>query len=272
MGKKRFRKIIKENRWVKYIPNILTICNSLCGFSAILFTLTIYESDSKSMVLAISAWIILIAMVFDALDGVAARFFNAASMHGMQMDSLADMVTFGMAPATVVAIMAKTLRDFQPGQYKYVWLMCGIYIACAALRLATYNVHAILEKKSDGKFTGLPSPGAAAAVCSIILYYNFAVNNKLNYAAYILYFLPFYTAFLGIMMVAPIKYVHAGKWLQSVRRNKQRLLILITMIIGIIIRPQLVTVAIINLYIISGPILTLSEILIPKKSKLRKSQ
>ncbi len=255
--KKKMKTFLDNNPWLKLIPNFLTICNSLCGFSAILYTLHVYdEPKQQSAVLAISAWIILGAMVFDALDGFTARILNATSMHGAQMDSLADMVTFGVAPATIVAIMAHHLRDLESYQYIVVWLMSAIYIACAALRLATYNVHAILEKKSDGKFSGLPSPGAAAAICSIIIYYNYAMQNN-NNSEFILKGLPIYTAFMGLMMVAPVKYVHAGKWLQSVRRNKKRLALLILIIISLILYPQLSTVLIINLYIISGPIGTL---------------
>ena len=111
--KRRFRDMLQANKWLKYVPNSLTLCNSLCGFLAILITLRAYEARTVEDSLTVffsCAVIICCAMIFDSLDGLAARIFNAASMHGVQMDSLADMVTFGVAPATLVAIMTHSLR------------------------------------------------------------------------------------------------------------------------------------------------------------------
>lgn len=252
--KKNFRRLLEHNRWLKMLPNALTLCNSLCGFGAILYTLHVYDADKMpELVLATSAWIILFAMIFDALDGFAARIFNAASMHGMQMDSLADMLTFGAAPAVVVAVMAHHLRSMQPYQYFIVWAFCAIYMGCAALRLATYNVHAIVEKKSGNKFTGLPSPGAAAAVCSMVILYG----ARQGEAEQIVKILPFYAAVLGLLMVSKIPYIHIGKWLFSVRRNKERLFILFVTFSAIYYFDVVALVFVINVYVLSGPLLAL---------------
>jgi CDP-diacylglycerol--serine O-phosphatidyltransferase len=134
--KSHFRAIVERNGWLKAIPNALTLCNSLCGFAAILYTLLVYDtalSAEKGIeeILAVSAWMILFAMVFDALDGFAARIFNAASLHGVQMDSLADMVTFGVAPATLVAVMAHSMHEYRPHQFLGIWFLCAIYLGCA---------------------------------------------------------------------------------------------------------------------------------------------
>ncbi len=268
--KRKFKEMIENNRWLKKVPNTLTICNSLCGFGAIINTLHVYTSQgAPEAVLALSAWIILAAMIFDALDGFTARIFNAASMHGMQMDSLADMVTFGLSPAVVVAIMAHKLSDKISYDYSIVWILCGVYIGCAALRLATYNVHAMQEKKCDGKFYGLPSPGAAAAVCSIVIFYS----NRDGEVTQLVPFLPIYAAFLGIMMVSKIQYTHIGKWIQGSKRHKWRFVLIIAVLLCLIWQPiqvlllrkamedtwvpQLFLAGIINLYVISGPIYTL---------------
>ena len=211
--KRNFKKLLEDNKWLKKVPNTLTICNSLCGFMAILYTLQVYESPKlPEAVLATSAWIILFAMIFDALDGFAARIFNAASLHGLQMDSLADMVTFGVAPVVVVAVMAHSLREMSPYQYFVVCALCSLYIGCAALRLATYNVHAILEKKNGDKFSGLPSPGAAAGICSLVILYG----TKEDEIRQIVSILPFYAATLGLLMVSNVQYGHAAKWMLSV--------------------------------------------------------
>ncbi len=247
---------IKPNRWLKCVPNALTLCNSLCGFAAILYTLRAYEkyynSNNALSVFAISAILICCAMIFDAFDGFAARLFHASSMHGLQMDSLADMVTFGVAPASLVAIMAHSLRDWDlnRSQELLIYVLCSVYLGGAALRLATYNVHAILEKKSDEQFSGLPSPGAAAAICVVVVF-AYKTNIGLKQLAVIL---PYYAAVLGLLMVSPIPYVHAAKWLMSMGRNRRRAILFVIMLVAIGIFQIHALVTIIILYVLSGPV------------------
>lgn len=252
--KRNFRALLENNKWLKKVPNLLTICNSLCGFGAMLYTLHVYDKRIDAYtyeILAVSAWLVLFAMIFDMLDGFAARLFNAASMHGIQMDSLADMVTFGVAPAVIVAVMAHSLRvEMRPFQYFLVWGFCAIYIGCAASRLATYNVHAMLEKKSGEKFSGLPSPGAAAAICSLVIFYG----SEEGEISQIVSILPFYAAVLGVLMVSSIPYLHAGRWLMSVRRNRKRLFVLFVILIAMYFSPFLVVVLVVNIYVASGPV------------------
>ena len=252
--KKQFKGLIDRNRWFKSVPNALTLCNSICGFGAVVYTLGVYSSPrGVTDVFAISAWIILFAMVFDALDGFAARIFNAASMKGIQMDSLADMVTFGMAPATIVAIMAHHLELMPNWQYLVTCALAAVYLGGAALRLATYNVHAMLEKKSSDKFAGLPTPGAAAAICSIVIFCN-ADARSVNYLSV---GLPIYAAILGLLMVSSIPYTHVGKWLFSIRRNRQRLVLFLVLFLVVCMFRIAALAVLINLYILSGPVMAL---------------
>lgn len=256
--RRNFKQLIENNWWLKKLPTTLTIGNSLCGFGAILYCFHAYttplgEKDIAPKILAFSACIILAAMIFDALDGFAARLFNAASMHGMQMDSLADMVTFGVAPAVIVSVMAHRLRGLQGNAYYFVLLMSAIYLGCAALRLATYNVHAILEKKSSDKFQGLPSPGAAAAICSLVIFFSCSKTEH----DFIVYYLPIYTGFLGLLMVSTIKYIHIGKWLVTCRRNNRRLVGLLVYLVLLFFYPALIAVISINAYVLLGPVSTI---------------
>ena len=263
--KRKFKALIEKNKWIKAVPNSLTLCNSLCGFASILITLQAYkytgDNAAVASVFAWSAGMILFAMVFDALDGFAARILNAASMHGLQMDSLSDMVTFGVAPATLVAVMTHSMRHLDTlRQYIPVCILCAIYLGCAALRLATYNVHAILEKKSGENFSGLPSPGAAAAICSLVLFTAIR-DGKVDR---LIQYLPVYAAFLGFLMVSSIPYVHGAKWIISTKRNKKRLFILIlTLSIwfgsSFVCNPLVVPVILINAYIFWGPLAFLAS-------------
>ena len=253
-------------RFLICIPNFLTLCNSLCGFAAILYSLSVYEHAAKadnSMVvldvLSSCAWIILFAMVFDALDGFVARLLNASSLHGLQMDSLADMVTFGLAPAVITAIMTHWLTLNKGSWFSsavVTYILCAVYVGCAALRLATYNVHALLEKKSSDLFTGLPSPGAAAGVCSVVLVWEFFYDKLQPLAIW----LPVYAAVLGLLMVSPIPYFHVGKYLASLKRRPKRGF-LVALIIVIIIAAKLPgLVVLLNLYIFSAPVIWLYKI------------
>ncbi|OQA85538.1 MAG: CDP-alcohol phosphatidyltransferase [Lentisphaerae bacterium ADurb.Bin242] len=262
--KQHFRDLLARNRWLKWVPNALTLGNSLCGFAAILYTLQVYEkmmyrdgAAGIENIFAISAGMILCAMVFDAFDGYAARLLNAASIHGIQMDSLADMVTFGVAPAAVVAVMAHALNSLRPTQFVVVWCLCAVYLGCAALRLAKYNVHAMLEKKSSEKFSGLPSPGAAAAICSVIIFY--AVEGSEKHSMHrMVAFLPYYAAVLGLLMVSEIPYQHFGKWIFSIPRHKKRLLIVSVVLIAACYETAWTALILINGYVIWAPLATIA--------------
>ena len=268
--------VIKHSLWYKKIPTLLTICNSICGFAAILHTLTAYEKalvgnslnnktfssvafvNNLPSILAVSAWLILFAMIFDALDGWAARKLNATSLHGMQMDSLADMVTFGVAPAVVVAVNAhaRAFEFHDEGTiYLWVWFSLFIYIGCAALRLALYNVHAMEDKKSEG-FSGLPSPGAAAAICSIFILGNHPDNLIPPEAmTWILgVFLPIYAGVLGVLMNSTIPYPHMGKWLFSAKNRNRKLVVLSVLGIFMFFDPKLTCAVTITAYVIGGPL------------------
>jgi len=245
--RRNFKGFVERNRWLKAVPNTLTVCNSLCGFLAIVNTLQVYNRHTQpEYVFVISSIMILGAMVFDALDGFAARIFNAASLKGIQMDSLADMVTFGVAPAVLVCVMAHKYSLTIYG-YPMAWIFCAVYIAGAAHRLARYNVTTMTEKKSSHGFTGLPTPGGAAAICSIVF---LVCSSKIDPHHQYVRILPFYACILGLLFVSNIKYAHFAKWLPTVRRNKLRMALVIMILIIIVLRPSVGVAVVVNGYVI----------------------
>lgn len=273
MNRKKLSEKVKSQKLLKYVPNFLTLCNCTCGFIAILYMLQVYEKSTVSplSVFAVSAWIILFAMIFDMLDGFAARIFNAASMHGMQMDSLADMVTFGVAPATICAIMSHKLRG-DDHIYILVYILCALYMGGAALRLATYNVKAMTEKKSsgNGKFSGLPSPGAAAGVCSLAMllnYLNIHYGDECPMMPRFATYIPIYATILGGLMVSTIPYPHMGKWFFSIWRNPKRLALFVAVITVICVLRSVGLFILINAYIFSSPIAYFWRKIFPKKGQ-----
>ena len=269
--KKRSKILQSQAHFLKYIPNTLTLCNSLCGFAAILYMIQTYKAAPSAAVdiFYVASWVIFFAMIFDVFDGLAARLLNAASLHGIQMDSLSDMVTFGVTPAIMTALFAECSFDWAPGTYWQIgiYLLCSVYLGGAALRLATYNVHATLKTKSSSdRFSGLPSPGAAAALCMAVLYLKsrFGANEEMLKLAG--RYLPFLAAFLGLMMTSKVPYIHAGKWLMSIRRNRKKMpLVLVAIAILICFRMDGLAF-LTGAYIISGPVLLLFETRYGKKS------
>jgi len=266
--KRRLKEFAQQAKILKWVPNTLTLCNSLCGFAAILYMLKVFNCCGDTMatridVFCVSSWIILFAMLFDATDGFAARLFNAASLTGLQMDSLSDMVTFGVAPALLVAVFARTMGGLSQGQTLFVYGCCAVYLSGAALRLAIYNVHAMVEHKSSDTFSGLPSPGAAAAVCCVVLGAKY-FDGSWNFLAFAL---PCYAAVLGLLMVSGIPYTHMAKWCFAARHRPGRILLILVAFFLVAMFQIPAVAALITLYILSGPALLLWHWLANRKNK-----
>lgn len=142
----------KRRKGIYILPNLFTLANLFGGFYAIIMAM-----NGRYDLAAIG---IFVAMVLDSLDGRIARMTNTQSAFGEQMDSLADMVSFGAAPALVGYIWALTSLG------RWGWIGAFVYCACAALRLARFNVNTgVVDKRF---FQGLPSPAAAALVAGFV--------------------------------------------------------------------------------------------------------
>ena len=183
---------------MKHIPNIITSLNLASGFTAIVFIL---NGDPLT-----ACWIILAAMVFDFLDGFASRLLNAYSELGKELDSLADLVSFGTAPGLIIYnLLADSVRTSVdtslPGMVNLMFVgVSALMPVCAGLRLARFNIDPLPKTY----FRGLPSPANALAVISLILaarYGNSEVINELimSPSAIILYSLA-----LSLLMVTHI--------------------------------------------------------------------
>ena len=143
-------------RGIYLIPNLLTTCNLIAGFYCLV---SAYHGKFEHAAFAIVA-----AGIFDILDGRVARAIGGGSRFGVEYDSLADLVSFGVAPAFLMYSWA--LESFG----RIGWVAACLYMICAALRLARYNVSQEDPTTKAAGFTGLPSPGAAGMICSIVLF------------------------------------------------------------------------------------------------------
>jgi CDP-diacylglycerol--serine O-phosphatidyltransferase len=152
---------------IAIIPTLLTLGNAACGFAAIAIASKTETPAETGSNLAISGWLIFGAMICDALDGYLARISKSASDFGMQLDSLCDAVSFGVAPAFLLIRMGPGWE--MPHLHQMLYMIAGLYMVCALLRLARFNVQSNLDPAGGKRFRGLPSPGAAGCLASLAI-------------------------------------------------------------------------------------------------------
>src|SRR3954447_2836676 len=191
-------------RSVYFLPSMATLGNAICGFGAMYvaaFDLSNVGTDPWAKWLlahkfVAAAYLIFVAMVFDALDGRLARFTRHTTDFGGQLDSLADVVSFGAAPAFIALLLFKKEGPELPFMVtRMIWAIGTLYFSCAAIRLARFNVSNEHGEQHHFSFLGLPSPGAAAAVVAFILMqqdlkYDVATNWSRAISDACIYLLP----------------------------------------------------------------------------------
>lgn len=155
-------------RKVAIIPTLLTLGNAVCGFAAIAYASKIDHTEASEFYFAVSGWLIMAAMVFDVLDGYVARLSRTASKFGGELDSLCDGISFGLAPAFLLMRMGPGWEP-RPLLHQALAGIAGLYMVCALLRLARFNVENTPDPASHKRFRGLPSPGAAGCLASLAI-------------------------------------------------------------------------------------------------------
>ena len=176
---------MEPKRGIHILPSLFTTGNVFCGFYA--FVAVLNEQFYYA------AWAIAIGMIFDGLDGRIARLTKTTSAFGEQYDSLADIITFGMAPAFLA--YSWVLKPFG----RLGWMAAFLFLLCAALRLARFNV--TKPETRSQHFIGLPSPAAAVVVASIVIAFEDLFATRMN--PFIMVMVVYTLAFL---MVSNIKY------------------------------------------------------------------
>jgi len=196
----------EHNPKIYLLPNLMTAGNLFCGFAA---TLKIVQGaliqwsnpDAAAELFHAAVWFILGACIFDVLDGRLARLGGQDSAFGREFDSLADIVSFGVAPALMVYRIV--LIDFP----RLGWLVAFVYLVCGALRLARYNCVSAAGEAGDGKaFTGFPIPAAAGLIASITLFMLWWLGERDHLIGTWKWVLPPLMIFLSIMMFSRLSY------------------------------------------------------------------
>lgn len=277
---------------IAVLPALFTLGNLICGFFAIVVaarvetptspeiptTAAIAPAGPVSMLsrldksdpvhnCMLSGWLIFLAMVFDALDGQVARLTRVTSDFGAQLDSLCDVVTFGVAPAFLLVKMCPT-HTFEHSQR--VWIMAATYAACAALRLARFNAET--EEDDDHLyFTGLPSPAAAAAIAGFaIFFYSLRTESSSLQSAesidkFVQTVLPFFGLVIAALMVSRLPYPHVVNQLFRGQRSMGHLVGIIFAIM-LVMTMRYYAVPIIGVaFALSGPVLFVWKTYIQRK-------
>lgn len=190
---------------VYFLPNLMTGGNLFCGFVALT---KIVEADAAApdfnATIRHALFFILFACIFDMLDGRVARWGGHESPFGREFDSLADLISFGAAPAFLVHRIV--LKEVFIRHQEIGWFIASIYLICGALRLARFNCLSAMPGAGGSKeFLGFPIPAAAGLVASLTLFLMWWDDRDLTFGRW-RYALPIIMLFLSVMMISDVKY------------------------------------------------------------------
>ncbi len=190
---------------IYFLPNLMTAGNLFCGFLALT---KIVEADPAldnfNHTIHTALFLILLACIFDLLDGRVARMGGNESPFGREFDSLADIISFGAAPAFLVhrIVLAGVFVEHP----QFGWFIASVYLICGAFRLARFNCLAAMSGGGGGKeFLGFPIPAAAGLVASLTLLLLWVEEKGFSESKW-RYLLPVIMVFLSAMMVSEVKY------------------------------------------------------------------
>jgi CDP-diacylglycerol--serine O-phosphatidyltransferase len=194
------------------LPSLFTLANMLCGFAAILVSIRGQYT--------LAAVLIGLSVIFDITDGAVARLVGAVTPFGLQFDSLADLVSFGLAPALLAFTLFSQGRDeWDP----LGWVVCFLWVACAAIRLARFNT--TIDPTADKRyFIGMPSPGAAGVVLASVFAFGDQMQGRDRLWVLLIVALP------ALLMVSTIRF-RSFRSLVSPKSGKPYVLIAVAILL-----------------------------------------
>jgi CDP-diacylglycerol--serine O-phosphatidyltransferase len=241
--KSLFRRVRRQRlKYITILPSLITVLNGVFGFTAIIFAgkgsgalsagpqIPFFTFGSTTY-FAMSGYMILVAMIADMLDGRLARRVSGTSSFGGQLDSLCDIISFGVAPAYLMLnVLEYEVASIGLGDerflQRFIWLTAAAYISCAAIRLARFNVENEEDESAHMSFMGLPTPAAAGVIVSLIIFHQETLPTFAIICA-----LPFLALGLSTLMVSRIRYPHI---LNQYLRGKKPFVYLIRIVLLLI--------------------------------------
>lgn len=266
---------------VAVLPSLATLGNLTCGLGAIYLCLLSVQAGGSDLekqtlgsvsinmmfptFLSIAAYLLIAAMFFDGIDGRLARLTRKTSEFGGQLDSMADMVSFGVAPAFLVICIAQpaifseisSLTPWVRAYWRAEWVMVAIFVCCAALRLARFNVENEEDESSHMEFRGLPTPGAAGAIIGLVIFHQSLLPELAHdrTVRVLSALMPPFALVVGLLMVSPFRYAHlVNSMLRGRRPFWQVVSIVIVLLIGLVVEFRLTLAIATAAYALSGPV------------------
>ena len=264
------------------LPSLATLGNLTCGLGAIYLSLLSVQAAGADAgeaavaaarlptlfptFLSAAAYLLIAAMLFDGMDGRLARLTRRTSEFGGQLDSLADIVSFGVAPAVLVLCIAQpetvaklaTLSIWERAYWRAEWVMAAIFVCCAALRLARFNVENEEDESAHAEFRGLPTPGAAGAIIGLIIFHQDLLPELAHpkTVSILTLLMPPFALLLGLLMVSPFRYAHLiNAVLRGRRPFWQVVSIAILFLVGLVVEFHFTVAIATAAYALSGPVM-----------------
>jgi CDP-diacylglycerol---serine O-phosphatidyltransferase len=233
---------------MRHIPNFITSLNLTAGFIAIIF--------AANADIVTASWLILAAMIFDFLDGFSARLLKAYSNIGKELDSLADVVSFGVAPGLIIyKLLNDSLSsgggvDITSDNLRTVLIIIipAIMPVCAALRLAVFNI----DTSQATTFKGMPTPANALAVLSVVIAGHYSQSSIFSSFTDSPLFLLIFTVILSLLMVSRIPLLSLKVSNLKFKGNEGRFILVGSVLISIAVLGIAATPLIIPLYILAS--------------------
>jgi CDP-diacylglycerol--serine O-phosphatidyltransferase len=255
------------------LPTLLTLCNAACGFAAITITAKVGPEHFGGSELITASQLIFLAMLFDMLDGSAARLTNQTSDFGAQLDSLCDAISFGLAPAFIFLQLSHPDHHLMdtvsaaPFQFhpRILWAIAVLFMTCAILRLARFNVETD-EEDSHEFFSGLPSPAAAGVVASLPIglqelkdqlsggnLQNLPLSGQWIWSVLVV-LVPLITLGAAVLMVSRLRYAHVFNQLVRGRRGRRQILQIVFSLVLVFVVRELALPVLFCYFAFSAPV------------------
>jgi CDP-diacylglycerol--serine O-phosphatidyltransferase len=237
----RLLRALEPRRALFVLPNLFTLSSVFCGF----FAIVIASGEGSSRRLALAALAVFFAVFFDMADGRVARLTRTQSDFGVQLDSLADVIAFGVAPAAIV--YAWSLRAL--GALGLLVAVC--YVSCGAMRLARFNVLAARIQGASHHFVGLPIPVAAGTMTSVMMVFQHGSPAPMQSATPVVVL----ALILSFLMISNVRYrtfkdVHLGGKTFALAAS----ILLGLAVLAALVRPALALLTLFSAYVLVGPI------------------
>ncbi|MCL2388944.1 MAG: CDP-diacylglycerol--serine O-phosphatidyltransferase [Elusimicrobia bacterium] len=256
-------KRIPVKKGIYILPSLFTLGNLACGFMSVI--------NSINGNFNTAAWMIMLAIAFDVIDGRVARLTNTTSRFGMELDSLCDLISFGMAPAILMYLLVLS----QMLNYKAGVGIALFFVIASALRLAKFNLQTQTsdaenensEQNADAfkRFSGLPTPAAAGLMASFVLSWEIFYGNVVldfNTIPYLMEKMPFFfnampllMVLISFLMLSNVPYSVVKKFKFSRPKTMQLLVLVVALLMVVIVFPQNMFFIIFLTYALSGIVL-----------------